>query len=94
MRDENANVGLVDIARESQITDVSYRSLVRILNKAGYSCLRPRRKGVLSNGDRRHRVRYAREAFKKYDENFWTDDVLIYLDAVSFIHKQNPSGMH
>ena len=90
MRDENANVRVVDIARESQITDVSYRSLVRILNKAGYRGLRPRQKGVISNADRRHRVRYAKEAFKKYEENFWTDDVLIYLDCVSFIHKQNP----
>ena len=90
MRDENANVRVVDIARESQITDVSYRSLVRILNKAGCRCLRPRRKGVLSNADRRHRVRYAREAFIKCDENFWTDDVLIYFDALSCKHKQNP----
>ena len=28
--------------------------------------------------------------FKKYDRKFWTDDVLLYLDGVSFVHKRNP----
>ena len=49
IRNENSNIKVMDIAKESEITrNVSYRTLVRVLNQAGYKCLRPRRKGVLS----------------------------------------------
>eukprot|EP00794_Sanderia_malayensis_P021470 gene21470-biopygen3678 len=30
------------------------------------------------------------EALKDTSPAFWTDDVLLYLDAVSFVHKSNP----
>ena len=90
MRETNGNVRVMDVAKEWQITHVSYRTLVRALHDAGYRFLNPRKKGILSAKDRRKRVSYARDALKKHDRNFWTDDVLMYLDGVSFHHKQNP----
>ena len=71
---------MMDVAKECQITHVSYKTLVRALHDAGYRFLIPRKKGILSAKDRRKRVSYARDALKKHDRNFWTDDVLMYLD--------------
>ena len=90
MRDENPTVKIIDVAKECEITNVSYRTLVRTVNDAGYRWLKPRRKGLLSAADRQQRVRYARDALRKYDENFWIDDVLLYLDGVSFRHNNRP----
>ena len=36
------------------------------------------------------RVAYAAKALKSTSPTFWADNVLIYLDAVSFVHKRNP----
>ena len=90
LRNENANVTVHDVAKECSVTKVSYRTLVRLMNENGYRCLRPRQKGLLSEKDRRRRQCYARQAIQKYDRKFWTDDVLLYLDGVSFVHKRNP----
>ena len=45
---------------------------------------------MLSEKDRKKRQCFARQAIQKYDRKFWTDDALLYLDGVSFIHKRNP----
>ena len=90
LRDENPNVTVRDVANKCRAVNVSYRTLVRVLNQHGYRYLRPRQKGLLSVKDRRRRACFARNALEKYDRQFWTDDVLLYLDGVSFIHKQNP----
>ena len=90
MRDENPNVKITDVAKECEIKNVSYRTLIRTLNVAGYRWLKSRRRGLLSVDDRKQRVRYARAALKKYGKDFWTDDVLLYLDGVSFRHNHRP----
>ena len=90
LRNENPNVTVLDVAKECRIVNVSYRTLVRVMNKNGYKSLRPRQKGILSVKDRKRRVRFARNALKNYEHEFWTNDVLLYLDGVSFVHKHNP----
>lgn len=90
MREKNPNLTVMEIAKECDISHVSYRTLVRTLNNAGYRCLRPRRKGILSAKDKKKRVRYARNALQKRKKSFWVEDVLMYLDGVSFVHKTNP----
>ena len=90
MREENRNVTVLQVGREAGMTHVSCRTLIRTLNEAKYYKLTARRKGVLSADDRLKRVKFVREAIKKYDSRFWSDDVLLYLDGVSFIYKSNP----
>jgi len=90
LRNENPNVTVVDVAKECRIVNVSDRTLVRVMNENGHKSLRPMQKGLLSVKDRKRRVRFARNALKKYDPEFWTNDVLLYLDGVSFVHKHNP----
>ena len=90
MRDENPNVKVIDVAKECEITNVSYRTLIRTVNDAGYRWLKCRRKRLLSADDRKHRVQYARAALRTHAKNFWTDYVLLYLDGVSFRHNHRP----
>ena len=90
LRNENPNVTVLDVAKECRVVNVSYRTLVRVMNENGYKSLRPRQKGLLSSKDRKRRVRFARNALTQYDPEFWANDVLLYLDGVSFVHKHNP----
>ena len=69
---------------------MSSRTLYRILNQSGFKYVRPRRKGILTATDKRKRVAYALKAVRNITPTFWTDDVLLYLDAVSFVDKRNP----
>ena len=39
---------------------------------------------------KKERVAYAAKALKSTTPTFWTDYVLLYIDAVSFVHKRNP----
>ena len=90
MREENRNVTVLQVGREAGMTHVSCRTLIRTLNEAKYYKLTARRKGVLSADDRLKRVKFVGEAIKKYDSCFWGDDVLLYLDGITLIHKSNP----
>ena len=93
MRDENPNVKITDVAKECEITNVSYRNLIHTLNDAGYRWLKFRRKGLLSADDRKHRVRYAIAVLRKYAKNFCTDDILLYLDGILFRHNLDLTTM-
>ena len=81
------------MAKECRVVNVSYRTLVRVMNENGYKSSRPRQKGLLSGKDRKRRVRFARNGLKQYDPEFWAKDVLLYLDGVSFVHKHNPQPL-
>ena len=59
LRNENPNVTVLDVAKECRVVNVSYRTLVRVMNENGYKSLRPRQKGLLSSKDRKRRVRFA-----------------------------------
>ena len=83
LRNEYPNVTVLDVAKECRVVNVSYRTLVRVMNENGYKSLRPRQKGLLSSKDRKRRARFARNARKQYDPEFWANDVLLYLDGVS-----------
>ena len=90
MREQNPNINVGLVAMECELHQVSTRTLSRILNKSGFKYVRPRRKGILTARDKKKRVAYAAKALKNTTPKFWTDNVLLYLDAVSFVHKRNP----
>ena len=81
LRNENPNVTVLDVAKECRVVNVSYRILVRVMNENGYKSLRPRQKGLLSGNNRKRRVRFARNALKQYDPEFWVNNV---------VHKHSP----
>ena len=84
------NAPVLDVANERRVVNVSYRTLVRVMNENRYEFLRQRQKGLLSGKDRKRRVHFAQNALKQCDPEFWANDVLLYLDGVSLIHKHNP----
>ena len=72
----------------------SRRTFSRYLNENGYGYLQARKKGLLSENDRKLRIRFARKMKRVVAQNpqFWTHEVGFCLDAVSFIHKYNPQS--
>ena len=90
MREENLNVKVGQVAMECELHQVSIRTLSRILRKLGFKYVRLMRHGILTAKDTKKRVAYALKAIKNTTPAFWTDDVLVYLDAVLFVHKRNP----
>ena len=91
MREENPNVTVLEVGRgEAGMTHVSCRTLLCALNEANYHRLTAIRKGVLSVEDRKKRVKFARDALKRYHTGLWSEKVLLYLDGVSFVYKSNP----
>ena len=92
-RDEKSNVTAKEVLAESDLgKTVSVRTVSRTLNRNGYYFLQARKKGLLSNQDKKKRLRYARRMYKVLKEhpNFFTEHISFYLDGVSFVHKTNP----
>ena len=87
MREQNPNVTVAAIVSECELSKVSSRTLYRISNQSGFKYILPRRKGILTATDKRKKVAYALKVVRNTTPTFWTDDVLLYLDAVSFVHE-------
>ena len=64
----------------------------RILNENGYGYFQRRKKGLLSEKDRKIRKNFGHKIKKelKRNSNFWKNEVSFYLDGVSFVFKYNP----
>lgn len=72
----------------------SYRTYVRYINKEGFSFRQTRKKGVLTEVDKKKRLAFAKKMRKIVltNQKYWEKDVSFFLDGVSFIHKRNPLG--
>ena len=70
----------------------SRRTFSRILNENGYGYFQRRKKGLLSEKDRKIRKNFGHKIKKelKRNSNFWKNEVAFYLDGESFVHKYNP----
>ena len=69
----------------------SRKSMSTYLHRLGYKKRQLRKKGQLTASDRRVRVRYARKyQANRRNSTFWKDEVVMYFDGVSFVHKKNP----
>ena len=68
------------------------RTISRYLNRNGFYIRQARKKGLLNNKDKRLRLSYAREMKRVLRElpDYYTNHVAFYLDAVSFVHKNDP----
>ena len=91
LRKERASFSSKHIQHESKISHVSIKTLTRVLRKNGYRYLQSRKKGLLSEQDRKKRIKAAREA-KNYNKDFWRQSIRFYFDGVGFAHKRHPLG--
>ena len=92
MREPNVSVRTLMTESGLSLAKVSRRTCSRILNENGYGFLQRRKKGILSDNDRKLRKRFCRKMrdCTKRNRHFWEKEVAFYLDGVSFIHKYNP----
>lgn len=94
LRQRSVNFTSYDLVRDSGI-DASIahrRTITRYLNKMGYYFMQSRKKGLLTEKDKKQRLQYAknmRGVLKMYPD-FYCNHIAFYLDGVSFIHKYNP----
>jgi hypothetical protein len=76
---------------EAQISEtVSIRTVLRAMHSREYDYLNGRAKGVLTDKDRKIRLKFAKKVSKKLTNEFWQQGISFYIDAVSFAHKNNP----
>ena len=71
-------------------SDVSNRTIRRYLNRNGFKFLQARKKGLLSEKDKRKRLTFARWMRRDYSRNVWEKEIAFYLDATSFVYKRHP----
>ena len=92
LRDRDVTVKTVVKESGCSFQQAHRRTFSRFLNEKGYGYLIARRKGILSEKDRRIRLQYARKMRRELSGNahFFKHDIAFYLDGVSFVHKQNP----
>ena len=65
------------IQDETKLHHVSLKSIYRVLRKHGYRYRQSRKKGLLSQEDKRNRLRFVRGALK-LSSTFWTETVPFY----------------
>ena len=96
MQMRNVHITVKNVVEKSGLSleMASRRTFSRYLNEEGYSYLQARKKGLLSENDRKVRLQFARKMKRKVKQNpdFWTNEVAFFLDGVSFIHKYNPQS--
>ena len=92
LREPNVSVRSLMIESGLDASIASRRTVSRILNEHGYGFLQRRKKGILSERDKKIRRKFGRKIQQamRTNENFWTNEVAFFLDGVSFVHKYNP----
>ena len=73
-------------------TQVHQRTISRYLNRNGFYMRQARKKGLLNDKDKRLRLSYARQMKRVLHDHpdFYTNHVAFHLNAVSFVHKNDP----
>lgn len=89
VREERASFTCERVREESDMTHVSTKTVRRVLHKNGYHYLQSRKKGLVTEQDKKKRLKYAKGLVAK-PVNFWTKDIKFYFDGVGFAHKTNP----
>ena len=94
MRSRNNNWSVAQLIQQSSLKNsgnVHSCTVNRVLNKNGFWHLQMRKKGLLSEKDKKQRFRFARNMLRRPDSStYWISGISFYLDASSFIYKKNP----
>ena len=78
------------IRAEAGLYNVSLWTINRTLKRMGYAFLEARKKGILLEKYFREHLKFARIVKRTYCNDFFMNDICLYLDRVSFYHKYNP----
>lgn len=69
---------------------VSNRTVRRVLRSAGYGFFVCRKKGLMTPEDRAKRVKFCRKVSSLNRQDFWKNNVSMYLDGTGFQYKTRP----
>ena len=90
-KENNGDFTLEDLRMASAVPDsVSISSVARVLHANGYAYRNKRRKGILTEGDTKMRLKFAKHAKRMLGADIWTKGISFYLDGAGFTHKVNP----
>ena len=89
LRNVNTSFNVQTLRNEAGLKHVSTRTVNRYLNKHKYKYLQSRKKGLLTDKDKKKRLQFARKEMRLLAEHFWRDGIQLYFDGVSFAHKIN-----
>lgn len=96
MRNEGLAVTVKKLVEYSGLSlqTASVGTYSRYLNDMGFFFLQARKKGLLTENNKKLRLQFARkmERYEKENAHFWANEIAFYLDGVSFIHKCNPKS--
>ena len=90
LREQEGNFSCHRIRAEAGLYNVSLWTINRTLKRMGYAFLEARKKGILLEKDFRERLRFARKVKRTYCNDYFMNDICLYLDGVSFYHKYIP----
>ena len=90
----NVNITVKALLDESGLClkMATWQTFSQWLKENGYGFFQARKKGLLSERDRKKHMTYARHMKHclPRKNTFWTQEVTFYLNGFSFIHKHNP----
>ena len=89
IRKSHPSFTIKQIQQETNLFHVTTRLIRLYLNKHGYRYLQARKKGLLSEADKKKRIRFSKQ-WVDAGVNFWKRDIAFYFDGVGFGHKSNP----
>ena len=90
LRGQEPNWTVKRMMARADLKDVSRRTVSRFLNEKGYSYLQARKKGLLSECDKKTRLKFAKKMLREHRLDVWTKEIAFYLDGVGFVYKRNP----
>ena len=94
LRQRNVNFTSTDLLRDAGLDPAiaSRRTITRYLNTWGYFFMQSRKKGLLTDKDKKLRLKHAKamRGILKEWPDYYTQHISFYLDGVSFVHKYNP----
>ena len=89
IRKKNPSFTVKQLQEETNLLHVSSRLIRLYLNKHGYRYLQARKKGLLTEADKKKRILFAKK-WVDASVDFWKDEIAFYFDGVGFAHKSNP----
>ena len=79
------------IKSEANISeDVSCRNVRRFLSRKGYRYRQARKKGLLTENDKKRRSKFAKNVLKRLKQEFWTEGISFYFDGLGLYTKRIP----
>ena len=88
---DNPNFTAVKLQKGSGLdSKCSTRTIHRALYSMNYFSLNTRQKGIMTEKDKKFRVKFCKNCLKLVESELWLQRISFYYDGVTFYHKSDP----